>query len=472
MVNHDVQHEGSMKHQLKESRFFYGWYIILTAFIANFMSVGTGFYVFNAFMQPLCTAHGWSRTDISLALSAGGVIGILGQLLYGTLVLRIGPRLLMTGGSLLAGTVFTQLGKIDELWLFYLLYMLLLLGNGAYGGIVANTAVNNWFVLKRGRAIGFATAGISLSGAVIPFIALLVIEHADVRSAFSWIGVAVTMVAPMALLVMRNRPEDCGLQPDGIADSRALSGTHWAMVSTSTNGGVFIHEKKRPSPVLHWTPATVWRLKTFWTIGIAYAMVMIGVVGVLSQLKPRFTDIGFTDYSAMAMLSLTAFFGSVGKFVWGILCDRYDPRRVVASLMSLGGISLIFSLFEDSVPLLLVFATVFGFAMGGVMSTFPILIATFFGRDSFASVARVLALFFVLQMLGYPIASASFDLTGSYNAAYLMFIALNFLGAVMIYSVEYPPPVQALSHRHESRAQNAVIRKWEPGTTDWVSGDE
>ncbi len=78
--------------------------------------------------------------------------------------------------------------------------------------------------------------------------------------------------------------------------------------------------------------------------------------------------------------------------------------------------------------------------MGGVLSTFPIMIASLFGRDSFASVGRILALFFLLQLLGYPIAGASFDFTGSYRTAYVIFIILDFIAAAMIYFMKSPQP--------------------------------
>ncbi len=415
------------------------------AFIANFMSVGTGFYVFNAFMQPLGSAYGWTRTDISLALSAGSLVGIFGQLIYGTLLVHVSTRVLMPCGALLAGLAFIQLGRVEELWLFYFYYLLLLLGNGAYGGIVANTAVNNWFVLKRGKAIGLATAGISLSGAILPFVALLLIENNGISEAFFWIGLGIIMVAPLAGAIMRDRPEQCGLHPDGAAaESVSHEKVPLPFAPSSVNGAILTDVfATKPFEESIWTPATVWKLPTFWKVGLAYAMVMVGVVGVLSQLKPRFTDIGFDDHAAMAMLTISALLGALGKYFWGMLCDRYDPRRVAAVLMVLGSVSLVFSFFEQSVPLLVIFVVVFGFSMGGVLSTFPIIIASLFGRNSFASVARVLALFFVLQMLGYPIASGSFDLTGSYNAAYTLFIVLDGFAAAVILSVKQPRPKEA-----------------------------
>ncbi|MBW1678580.1 MAG: MFS transporter [Deltaproteobacteria bacterium] len=426
--------------QTKGSKIFYGWYITTMSFITNFMSVGTGFYIFNAFMQPLCSEHGWTRTDISGALMIGGFIGLFGQFVNGTLVIRFGARILMLWGSFLAGIAFIQLGRVESLWLFYLFCILLYLGNGSYGGIVAHTVVNNWFILKRGKALGLATAGISLSGAIIPFLALLLLERISLESAFLWIGLVIVAIGPVAWLVVRNRPEDHGLLPDGLepaTEADPQDNINLTQTTARSKKGI-AKETSKDAGSLIWTTAKMIRVQAFWKVGFAFAMVMLGVVGVMSQLKPHFSDIGFDDRTAMAMMAATALMGAFGKYVWGIFCDRFDPRRVVTVLMTACSLGLCFSLFENSIPALVLFIIIFGFAMGGVMATFPILIAYLFGRESFAQVGRFLWLFLLLQMPGYLVASLSFDLTGSYNTAYSIFIALYIAAALLILSVKRP----------------------------------
>jgi len=85
-----------------------------------------------------------------------------------------------------------------------------------------------------------------------------------------------------------------------------------------------------------------------------------------------------------------------------------------------------------------VFIFLFGFAMGGVMATYPIIVADLFGRTSFASVFRFMAIFLVLEMGGYVIAGLSFDRTGSYNTAYALFITLDIIAAALLFSVRRP----------------------------------
>ncbi len=162
-----------------EDRVFYGWYVVAVAFLTNFMATGTGFYIFNALMTPLCDQRGWTRTELNAAPAIGLAVGILSSLLYGTLVTRVGPRILMFLGSIVSGFAFASLGLASKIGHFYLVCMLLYLGNGAMSGIVSNTAVSNWFVEKRGKALGLATAGISLSGAILPFLAMRILDETE-----------------------------------------------------------------------------------------------------------------------------------------------------------------------------------------------------------------------------------------------------------------------------------------------------
>jgi len=423
-----------------EERVFYGWYVVAVAFLTNFMSTGTGFYIFNALMTPLCDQRGWTRTELNAAPAIGLAVGILSSLLYGTLLPRVGPRILMFLGSIVSGFAFASLGLASKISHFYLLCMLLYMGNGAMSGIVSNTAVSNWFVEKRGRALGLATAGISLSGAILPLLAMRILNKTDLRSVFLYTGLMAWTMAPVIWLVVRDWPEEWGLVPDGLS------------LEPGTHGEERLADERKatrfPNPALvrspgarqevPWKPAKVVRTRAFWLVGLAYGLVLMGTVGVMFQLGPRFTDIGFDRGTAMALVSLTALIATIGKTVWGAFCDRYDPRRVVAVLMAMNGIGLCLALVPESRPALCVFILLFGFAMGGIMATLPILVADLYGRESFASVSRFMSLFIILEVGGYMLMGQSFDRTGSYNTAYTVFVLLDIIAAGLVFAASRP----------------------------------
>jgi OFA family oxalate/formate antiporter-like MFS transporter len=420
-----------------EDRIFYGWHVVAVAFLTNFMSTGTGFYIFNALMTPLCDQRGWTRTELNAAPAIGLVVGILSALLYGTLVTRVGPRILMFLGSIVSGFAFASLGLASTITHFYLLCMLLYMGNSAMSGIVSNTAVSNWFVEKRGRALGLATAGISLSGAVLPFLAVRILDKTDLRSVFLYTGLMAWTLAPVIWLVVRDWPEEWGMVPDGAPGAHGEEQYADERKATRFPNPALVRPQGARQEVL-WKPAKVVRTQAFWMVGFAYALVLMGTVGVMFQLGPRFTDIGYDRGTAIALVSLTALIATVGKTVWGALCDRYDPRRVVGVLMAMNGIGLCLALVPESRLALSAFILLFGFAMGGIMSTLPILVADLYGRESFASVSRFMSLFIILEVGGYMLMGLSFDKTGSYDRAYCVFVLLDLVAAGLVFAASRP----------------------------------
>ena len=407
-------------------RVYYGWYIVAVAFISNFLGTGTGFYIFNAFIEPLCALRGWTRAEINMAPMLGYIVNLFGVLLYGTLVTRVGPRILVAVSTVITAISFLLMGVTSSLWTFYLLFMVLFLGISGMSGIVTTTMVGNWFILKRGNALGLAAAGVSLSGVVMPAAALAIINTSGIFSAFVWVSVAILFVAPLAWFFIRTRPEDHGLLPDGVRHEQGVV----------RDAEPFIDR----SPVMpaHWSFPMVIRDRTFWTIGVAYGLSMASVLGVMFQLKPRFSDVGFDAVTAMRFMAATALVGTAGKYLWAFMCDRFPSKYVVAALLFLNAAGLCIGLMHPSLPVVIIFITMYGFAMGGVVSTQPVMIAEYFGREAYPSVGRYVGLIVGINCIGYPIMGWSFDITGSYDAAYYVFIMLNLISMILIMTLKKP----------------------------------
>jgi len=412
-------------------KIFFGWNIVGATFMAHFMATGSGFYIFNAFMKPLCETRGWSRTELNTAAIIGYCFGLMGNFLLGYLLDKVGPRPLMVIGTIISSIAFSLLGMAHNIWLFYLFFVLLVLGNSAMSGIVGNTAVSNWFILKRGRAMGISTAGISLSGVILPYLAMVILSRTDIQTAFFVIAGLMLLAAPICYLFVRNRPEDYGLSPDG----KALS--HGPVRNPSRDDVSALH-KEEGGDNAFWTLPMLLRTPAFWKVGFAFGLTGMGIGSVMFQLAPRFSDIGFSDQTAMMMMAFTALMGTLGKYAWGSFCDRFETRKVVTVLMTAiaGGLAL--NLLSNSIVAMIFFIIVFGFAMGGFMSTFPIIIAEFFGRDSFARVYKYAMLFFVFEMLGFLVMGRSYDLTGSYNTAFMIFISAGAMAVYLVFSVKRP----------------------------------
>ena len=163
---------------------------------------------------------------------------------------------------------------------------------------------------------------------------------------------------------------------------------------------------------------------------------MASVLGVMFQLKPRFSDVGFDGKTAMRLMAATALAGAVGKYLWARLCDSFPARTVVAALIAFNAAGLGLLLLPPSMAAVALFVVIYGFSMGGVVSTQPVMIAATFGREAFPTIARYIWVVVGFNCIGYPIMGMSFDMTGSYSAAYGIFIVFNICALCLIASLK------------------------------------
>lgn len=138
----------------------------------------------------------------------------------------------------------------------------------------------------------------------------------------------------------------------------------------------------------------------------------------------------------MYLMSFTALAGAAGKYWWGALCDRVDPKKAVMAMFATAALGLAIGLAPGSRLTLPLFILIYGFSMGGVVSTGPIMIAHVFGGEFYASIARFVGVLINSSLLGYLTMGLSFSLTGSYNPAYAIFVVLYILAIWLIYSIK------------------------------------
>lgn len=382
----------------------------------NFMMQGGALYVMNAFMEPMCELNGWTRAGISTVLGGAALINVLSMPIFATLCLRMSPRLLMTAGGFLGGIMFMLLGQTTSLWTFGLAFGLLWVAAQACGGVVANILMNQWFVRHRGSALGVVNVGISLSGAILPLISLLLIDYFSVSMAYNIIGILCMLLGPLSWWFVRDSPQSLNLNPDGEAQATA--------------------EASAPQETLPWS--TLFRMPNAYYVGLAMGIGIMTSAGIMSQLKPRFVDLGFDSYVAMGLMCTTALFAALGKYVWGMWCDVIKPLRCARLLMLANMAGLMLAFLPVNVWTVLAFCFVAGFGLGGFFTMLPALVAQVFGRKRFATVYRFVVFFVAVKSLGYPLLGFSHSLTGRYDAAYAILIALLFMAWLLLGRVRNP----------------------------------
>lgn len=403
------------------SRLYYGYYIILAGFITQFVSVGMANYVVGAFMIPMTEEFGWTRAEFSASRSIGQMVMAFTGFLIGAQIDKYGGRrFILIGGAILVAALL-GLSQVQSLTHWLLLNGLALTAGAAMiGNLVVNVTLGKWFVERRGRAVALAGMGISLSGIVLPVLATYWVDLYGWRTSWQLLALgAGIMTLPMAFVV-RRAPEDFGWHPDGISPDQVSAGQGAAASADFANS---------------MTRAQAMRTSTFYTLVLAFGLFQISITVMLLQTIPLMTDAGYSRFVASSMISLASVPAFLSKPVWGMLIDRYSPKKLAAIGAALTGSAVLVIVYSTSNTLDAWVYTGFimmGFGWGGLLPLQEVIWATTFGRRYLGSV-RSTALPFVLGMaaLGPVLVASYYDRVGNYDLA-LALIALCNLGSAIL----------------------------------------
>ena len=405
---------------------FYGWKLALLTMFGNFMFQGGAIYLLNAFIQPFGELYGWTRGELGSAQGLGSFIGMASAPFLTAMAMKVGIRPIMLAGAICGGTSLFLLGHVTSMLAFTINFCVLWIAGQACGGALGNALMSQWFLRQRGKAFGMANAGLSMAGIVVPGFALLLITLFSVQTASSIIGVmALVILVPGIWLLVRDTPEEMGLRPDGDPPAQETAKTEAGQPEKKT---VDENAQDQDIPSIKELLAS----PLVYRIGFAFAFGLVSAAGAVAQLKPRFSDLGFDDFSAMAFLCFVALCASVGKYTWGLICDKLTPIRTAKLLFICNALATLLAFLPPTTFCVFIFSLLSGFCFGGIWTVLPAIIAEIFGRHRFMAVYRVITVFLFLKSFGYIIMGHAYQLFGSYDAAYLIFSALYAVGFFLI----------------------------------------
>ncbi len=399
---------------------YYGWRIVAVACLTHCLTVGCVFYSFGVFFTPLREEFGWTRAQLSWGFSSISIFGALYSPLVGRVVDRYGPRPSQLLGVLVLGGTFMCLSGVHSLLQYYcLLALLLSLGSSSLGPIPSNTAVAGWFLRRRGRALGLATAGISLGGVVFVPLSHILIARFGWRDAFIALGAIViaTGLLPVALVMRKPPPELPPVEHGSPGGPSDLAGE--LERSVSARDAV--------------------RDPNFWLIALAFSLTVMGLSAILLHQIPLLIDLGVDGAHAALALSATAGVGVVGKLGFGALLDRFDQRRVIVGCFMLQAAGLLLLPFAYHPAALVLYVLIYGYAMGGNATLQATILGECFGRLHYGAIAGRITPFIVLaQAAAVPVVGWIRDRTGTYLPAIGMIFVLTLAAAYCISRLRLP----------------------------------
>ena len=423
--------------------FFYGWLILGVAALGAFVSTTIAGVVLGGIQSFIFEDTGWSRTSIGLTASVGVWLSGLSAPIAGRLADRYGPRWLMPLGTLGLGVCLFSLGGVTSVWQFFLAATLArAISQPVLIGVVPRTLAVNFF--RRQRNVALALTGMfrPISGAIIIQIVSLVAVTYGWRTAFRYFGVmSLLLTIPMALIV-RKRPEDIGLLPDG-AGPRLGGGVRSGgrLTRGSAAAGTRATAAAAATPEVSWTAGAALRNRAFWMVAGATFLVVTGGSSIGFNMVPYLhEEAGISTPQAVGVLSLSTFL-ALGSLAWGYLAGKFSPRWCMVGSMVVGAGVIGYLSLVDSLLSAYVFGVVWGLTSSALEVLVYMLLANYFGRDSYGSIAGALRPFEAGALgLGQSLGAVIHDFSGSYQGVLVVSICSYLAAALLVFLARAPVP--------------------------------
>jgi MFS family permease len=420
-----------------QRRFFYGWIIVAITFVT--MAIGVNARTaFSLLFSPILDEFGWERGVTAGAFSFGFLVSAIMSPLIGRLMDRSGPRLVMEIGVVLMAGGLLLAPLTTQPWHLYLTIGVMVGGGSICLGYSGQSLfLPNWFIRKRGLAIGIAFAGVGIgSVTMLPWVQWL-IETSGWRSACVGMGLLVLIVLAPINLMLRKRPEDMGLLPDGDAAPNPL---HKPVSNVVDPAWVAVD----------WTLARAMRTARFWWIAAGFFCGLYVWYAVQVHQTKYLLDIGFSRNVAAWALGLVSLLGVPGQIFFGHLSDRVG-REVVWSISGLGFAicyAVLILLAEiPSLPLIGVMVVAQGLLGYACTSIMGAVVLEIFQGKHFGSIFGVLMLAALGGGASGPwLTGVLHDHFGTYTVAFAVAIVVSVLGALTIWMAS-PGKIRAVAGR-------------------------
>ena len=404
---------------------FYGYWIVLAAFLCNIITFGCGFYAFSLFVTPLQQQLGWSRGDVMAGFTIFFLTMGLSSPQAGRLVDRYGARIVMVVGAMVAGTGFVVLSFMGALWQYYVGYAIVGLGMAGTGQIPTSAVVSNWFEKRRGAAVGFMAAGVGAGGLVLaPFVGTYLLPSFGWSASFLVLGgLCWAVIIPLSALVIRTRPEEKGLKAYGTSFGNRVASD--------------------PAPLTSGIPLKVaMTTMTFWLIFMTFLVSQFAQVGTIQNQVPLLEDAGFPMAVTAGALGVVGLCSAFGKFGFGWLCDRIQPKHALASglVLQVGAILILMSVgpgTPDSTAWL--YAVAMGLGTGSWLPTMSMLVSGYFGLAHYGAIFGAITIPYAIGSAVGPLAAGRmYDASGGYDVVLVLFLALFLVSIVTILVTRRP----------------------------------
>lgn len=423
---------------------FYGWVIVGVSFLIGITEAGVFQNILSIFMKPMVQDFGWSRASVAGAMAFGSVGGGLLSLVFGPILDRHGPRMAAFWGILFLSLGLGAMTFANHIWHLYIFFGM---GRMIAIGILSlavSVSIANWFIRQRGRAMGITRIGDRFGSTLLPLMVQFLILWMGWRTAWGILGAVVFFMSGIpSLLFLRRRPEDMGLLPDG-ASAPPEQASFNASLDKEVGGSTSLEDL---DPV--WSRSEAIRTRAFWMLTLFYSLIPFLQAGINFHIYPFLTDQGFSEMTAVLILTTISVSGMAGSAVWGMLVEKFRIQTLLLVNVFFNGLvflslylAVIFKLHHAmGTGIIFFLAALHGTCLGGRNPMMTIAWAQFFGRRSLGSIISLSNPFHTTaNAIGPVFAALCFDLLHSYAFPFYLFVGAFFVSGIITKYMQPPAP--------------------------------
>ena len=403
--------------QEPKSQFFFGWWVLIAIGYSLFVGAGMIFYAMSVLLDGFVAATDFSVAQISGANTVFLVVAGLAGIVVGELIARYDARYCITGGTLFIAVIYYFLPAANSLPAIYLVYAALGIGYAMTALVPATTLVARWFVRRRALAIALTQSGLSLGGIIVtPMLArALELDGLDgLRT--PWTMAIILFNIPLALLLVRPDPQSMGLAPDGDEQNADEANTPQAGMSA----------------------AQALRGRYFKLLALASLLALMAQVGTIAHVFTWGVERANAATAAIT-LALLAFCSLTGRLICGAVLDRLNLFVFVLIMYALQALAMFGMAFVDGIVPVLALTAFFGFTVGNVLMSQPLLVAAAFGLHDFPRILSVQQLVMNGGVASGPIViGLIYDFGGGYANAFIFVGFCSLAAMASLYTAGHP----------------------------------
>lgn len=404
---------------------FYGYRLVAYSFTVCFLTASFFLHARGVFFPQWMVDFDVSRTELSLVVSLTLFTGSCVAPFMGFLIDRYSLRVIICCACLWLAMGYVCMQFVDS----YIGLMLVLipfqgLGWTGVGPLVQTKLMVNWFTRNRGMALGISIMGISVAGVMMPVVNAYLAETIGWRDAYLiYAALLLLVVVPATILVVRQKPEDIGLHPDGDPAASSFA----ANAATNTHGSFISTYKEFLSS------------KAFWSVVLTFGL-MNGVYSAMATHLPTYvtSELGLSLYDGAFLLTVAGGFAITGKLVFGFMMDRMPAKITVMVGVTAYLCSTLMLVFNDTYAGLIVASALFGLGFGGMVPVRSVLISRLFGVAKFSRVNGLLSFFIAPATFWVLITGYIVDTTGTYVSAFQVWSVAFLLAGFVSLIVRLP----------------------------------